>query len=253
MNEQDMLTQIYKIFHPSLPRLGPGDEASTIRALEMLPPFLKEPTRSIIDLGCGNGAQTLCLAQNLAGHIRAVDTHQPFLDELLRRAEIRGCRERIHAVCADMGRILPDQDGYDLVWSEGAMYNLGLETGLGHCRRLLREDAYLAFTDLCWLGSDRPQDCLDFFAMENLTVLDIPGNIKTIEQLGFRLIGHFALPADSWRREYYLPLSRRLKELRASHAEDEGLMKVVGMVEFEIDVFRRYEDCYGYVFFVLKS
>ena len=39
----------------------------------------------ILDIGCGNGAQTLCLAATLGGRITAVDNHQPYLDELERR------------------------------------------------------------------------------------------------------------------------------------------------------------------------
>lgn len=70
MNEQEMLIQIHKIFHPSLPRLGPGDDESTRRALEMIPADIKRPDRHILDLGCGNGAQTLCLARLLAGRLR---------------------------------------------------------------------------------------------------------------------------------------------------------------------------------------
>jgi len=102
-----MLTQIHRIFHPSLPRLGPGDDDSTARALAMLPAAVRQADRHVLDLGCGNGAQTLCLARLLAGRITAVDNHRPFLDALTSRAIAAGVAGRIEPLCADMARSLP--------------------------------------------------------------------------------------------------------------------------------------------------
>jgi cyclopropane fatty-acyl-phospholipid synthase-like methyltransferase len=41
----------------------------------------------VLDIGCGNRAQTLRLALELGCKVTAVDNHQPYLDELGRRAE----------------------------------------------------------------------------------------------------------------------------------------------------------------------
>ena len=63
-----------------LMRLGPGSEASTLRALSVVR-GLFEPGR-ILDVGCGAGAQTMVLAHQTAAEIVAVDSHAPFLDAL---------------------------------------------------------------------------------------------------------------------------------------------------------------------------
>ncbi len=252
MNEQEMLTQIYKIFHPSLSRLGPGDDESTRRALEMIPDKIRQTDRHILDLGCGNGAQTLCLARFLAGTITAVDNHRPFIDALTARALAAGYADRIRPRCADMAAITPQEGPFDLIWCEGAIYNMGFEKGLRHCRRLLAK-GFLALTDLNWLGSERPQECLDFFARENLPVLGIGENLAIIEAVGFKTLGHFVLPASSWWSDYYLPLGRRLAELRQTQAGDLQLQEMIGIVEAEIDVFRRYSQVYGYVFYVMQA
>jgi hypothetical protein len=65
----------YEIFDPSLPRLGPGSPASTRRAFNKLFPDGAPRPRRILDMGCGNGTQTLELARLTGGHILAVDNH----------------------------------------------------------------------------------------------------------------------------------------------------------------------------------
>ena len=252
MNEQELMTQIYKVFHPSLPRLGPGLDACTLQALRLVPPEWRQADRHLLDLGCGNGAQTICLAGQFPGRIRAVDTHQPFLDRLRERALAAGCKDRIETLCADMATICPEQGPFDLIWCEGAIYNMGFERGVRHCRHLLGE-GYLALTDLNWLGAERPLACQAFFEREGLPVLAIDDNLRIIRSCGFEVVGHFALPASAWWTEFYHPLSQRLEDLRQTAGADQGLMEMVGIIEEEIAVFRDHPGVYGYVFYVART
>ncbi|MGE4054802.1 MAG: cyclopropane-fatty-acyl-phospholipid synthase family protein, partial [Vicinamibacterales bacterium] len=85
----------FEIFNNDLPRQGPGDTASTLRALASVP--APGPGNRILDLGCGTGAQTLVLATHLAAKIIAIDNHAPFVAELNRRARTTGLEDRIDA------------------------------------------------------------------------------------------------------------------------------------------------------------
>ena len=161
----------HEIFDPSLPRLGPGDEASTLRALRTLYPAAPRQTRGnlpsklrVLDIGCGNGAQTLVLAEHLDGEILAVDNHQPYLDELDRRARAAGIAEKIRTRRMDMRDLANDQGPYDLIWSEGALFVMGFREGLKVCHRLLGPGGSLAVSELCWLTPDPPAECREFFA-----------------------------------------------------------------------------------------
>ena len=49
---------------------------------------------------------------------------------------------------------LPFQDEeLDLIWSEGAIYNIGFERGMNEWNRFLKKGGFIAVTDLCGGGS----------------------------------------------------------------------------------------------------
>lgn len=155
MDQQEQLQFFYEIFDASLPRLGPGDDGSTSKALDMLLSARLQRSGApeltqlrILDIGCGNGAQTIQLANQTNGTILAVDNHRPFLDELERRAEAEGVSKKITVCLKDM-RALGMQDGpFDLIWSEGALYIMGFGKGLATCHNLLRPGGLLAASEI---------------------------------------------------------------------------------------------------------
>jgi ubiquinone/menaquinone biosynthesis C-methylase UbiE len=106
--------------HSNLPREGPGDDASTRTAFFMLTDLPKAPR--ILDVGCGPGMQTLELARITDGPITALDTHQPFLDELTKRATKAGVADRITTMRESMFAMSFSAGSFDIIWSEGAIY-----------------------------------------------------------------------------------------------------------------------------------
>ncbi len=73
--------QILVDLHTPNPRLGPGSDEHTRRALE-LSGLLGRTDLEVADLGCGTGASALVLAESLDAHITAVDLFPAFLREL---------------------------------------------------------------------------------------------------------------------------------------------------------------------------
>lgn len=255
MNHDKMMQIIHDVFHPSLPRLAPGDEHSTRRALEMLygPDLggVGEGFRAL-DIGCGNGAQTLRLATELEGKVTAVDNHQPYLEELDRRAKAQGLADRIEIRCADMiGLDLPDET-FNLVWSEGSAFIMGIPEALRAWRSFLEPGGALGFSELTWLKDGVPDECRDFFAQEYPQMKDVSSNLTIIEECGYELIGQFTLPESAWWDSFYGPLAQRLDGYKAPWDDDET-KDFVNMVRGEIDICRRFSQWYGYVFFLLRT
>ena len=245
----------FEMFHPSLPRHGPGSDRETERALSLLKPLISPVDRrplQVIDIGCGVGPQTLVLARRLPCAITAVDNHQPFLDEMMRRADQAGLAKKIKPVCKDMALLQAADGPFDLLWSEGALFAMGVIKGMSVCRDLLRPGGCLAVTDLCWWSADPPAPCREFFAA---CYPEMPGEdaiLAAIREAGLAEISHFRLPDSAWTDNYFGPMEKRLKELEKRYGSDSEKMKAIAEVRAESDIFRDYSAHYGYVFFLAR-
>jgi len=259
MNDNEQLEFFFEVFDASLPRLGPGDDYSTKQALDILLSARSKLTNEhaparlkILDIGCGNGAQTIQLAKHVDGTILAVDYHQPFLDELQRRAENEGASSKIQPYLRDMCDLGLAENSYDLIWSEGSLYIMGFRKGLQVCHSLLAPGGLLAVSELAWLRSDPPAECRQYWAGEYPFMADIDSNVATIHDCGYDLLGHFALPSSAWEESYYHQLEKRLKALRSNYAKDLERIEILDSVQMEIDLYRKYSNYYGYVFFLMQ-
>ena len=259
MTHDEQMAFLYETFDASLPRLGPGDDGSTRRALNLLlsarqhiPDDPNAAQLRILDIGCGNGAQTIALAKYTRGKILAVDNHQPYLDELRRRAETEGFSDRVEVALKDMCELGLPEGSFDLIWSEGALYSMGFREGLAMCHPLLVPGGMLAASELSWLQPDPPAKCRQFFANEYPAMVDIDVNLAIAEGCGYEVVGHFTLPEAAWRDSFYHPLEDRLRSLRERYASAPGRLEMIDSVQAEIDLYDKYSRYYGYVFYLLR-
>lgn len=242
-------SEVFEGLHRGLPQQGPGSDASTLRALSLVPELPSAP--AIVDLGCGPGRQTLALARATGARVTAVDLAPGFLAELARRARTAGLGDRIATRCQSIDALdLPDAS-FDLAWSEGALYTVGFEKALRALRPLLRPGSSLAATELTWLVDDPPEAARAFWREAYPPMTSRRANRSAIESSGYEMLADFALPESDWWDGYYLPLEARIEKLRA-RATGEDARAALDSARREIDLFRACPGAYGYVFYVAR-
>lgn len=249
MREQRLIALLVEL-HRGLPRLGPGDAASTLRALALCKQLPAAP--QILDLGCGSGAQTLTLAAAGDGAITAVDLVGDFLAVLEQRAQQQRLQKRIRCVQADMNALPFADTSFDLIWSEGAIYIVGFDQGLKNWRPLLQPGGYLVVSELSWFRSDPPAELTAFWGEHYPAIRTVTENITAARASGWQLAGNFHLPHSAWTRDYYEPLQQRIAPFRRRYADDRDAQAVADLSEYEMALMQRYPDFYGYEFYCLR-
>lgn len=230
-----------------LEKLGPGDDAETLHVLRLLP---RRTFRTVVDVGCGNGRQTIALARELGGVVDAVDNRRAFLDELVRRAgEAKvGALVRTHEI--DMAEIPTVFRDVDLLWCEGAAYNIGFGRALATWAPALAPDGFLVASELSWTRPEAPRDVREYFRACYPGMKSVRENLAVAEGAGYRVLFTHTLPRAAWVTGYYAELAPRATAL----LEDEGASVRAFAAETleEIAIFERSDDSYGYVFYALQ-
>ncbi len=239
--------------HSGNDREAPGCDKFTAKALSYIKTKLKPGAINILDIGCGPGAQTLQLASELPdAFITAIDTHQPFINRLSITAEKRGFAGRISAVNMSMNAMNFANENFDLIWSEGAIYNLGFDAGLKECRRLLKPGGFAAISEAAWLKSNVPEECREFWSECYPAMRTVNENIEAIQKAGFELIANFTLPGYAWLDNYYAPLKLRAAEMLKNNAGIAEAKAAFDAEMYEIAIYEKYGKYYGYEFFVIR-
>jgi SAM-dependent methyltransferase len=240
---------MYELFE-ALPRCGPGDNESTRRAFNTIPKLTKQPF--ILDIGCGPGVETIELAKLSKGKIIALDNHQAFLDKLMKTARDKGLVENIIPKNISMLDMDFDENTFDIIWSEGALYFMGFQNGLRRCHQLLKSDGYLAVTEIVFLVPNPPTPVIQYFEKEYQDIKVVKDKIKLIQNEGFNLISNFTLPESSWLDSYYLPMEEELSRLNKKYQGNEIALGIFEEMKNEIDLYKKFSDFYGYEFFIMQ-
>jgi SAM-dependent methyltransferase len=228
-------------------KLGPGSDADTLHVLRLLP---GRKFRVVVDAGCGAGRQTLALARELGTPVHAVDSHEPFLNDLVRRAGEAGVGHLVQAHCMDMKDIPQVFSGIDLLWSEGAAYNIGFANALATWATALRPGGFAVVSELSWLKEQAPEAARDFFRSGYPDMRPVQGSMAAAEGAGFQVLATHTLPRQAWVDDYYDVLGPRANALLDHPAS--AVRDFAAETVREIEVFRASEDSYGYVFFILQ-
>jgi cyclopropane fatty-acyl-phospholipid synthase-like methyltransferase len=228
-------------------KLSPGSNADTLHVLRLLP---KRQLSLVVDAGCGTGRQTLALAKELGVLVHAIDSYQPFLNELVQRAGAAQVEHLVEAHCMDMQAIPQTFRDIDLLWSEGAAYSIGFPNALTTWAPALAPGGLVVVSELSWLKEQAPEEVKEFFRSGYPDMRSVQDNIEVARNAGYKVITTHVLPKQAWVDGYYDTLGPRAKAL-LDH-QDAAVRDFAAETVTEINVFDRSEDSYGYVFYALQ-
>lgn len=233
-------------FHRDGERQGPGGAAETERALD-LAGLRGQAGLTIADIGCGTGASTRVLAAALDAQITAVDLFPQFLERL------KDSDPRITTLSASMDALPFEEASLDVIWSEGAIYNLGFEIGVRDWRRFLKPGGVLAVSELTWFTQDRPQALTQHWHAQYPEVDTAAAKFKILEKHGYALMGYFPLPPHCWLGNYYGPMQARMESFLQRHANSEAALAIVEAERAEIALYERDSAYFGYGFYIARK
>jgi len=250
MNEQTI--KLMADLHVGNHRQGPGSEAAFLRALELSGIDTEAPLE-IADIGCGTGVSSVLLATHTKAHITAVDFLPAFLEKLEENAKQAGVADRITTLTADMGDLPFERKQFDVIWSEGAMYNIGFQIGVEQWKKYLKPNGTLVATEITWLTSDMPEEIRIHWEKEYPEIASASVKIKQLEDAGYSLLGYFPLSSDCWLEKYYEPLQHGFADFLARNGNSEDAQAVVKAEEHEIALYKKYKEYYSYGCYIAQK
>jgi ubiquinone/menaquinone biosynthesis C-methylase UbiE len=238
--------------HKGAKRQGPGGDKETEKAigLAMLDPSV--PLR-IADIGCGTGSSAILLAGLLNARITAVDFLQDFLEALERRSENIGLSEKIRTLKCSMDNLPFGDEEYDVIWSEGAIYNIGFEKGVKDWKRFLKTGGTLVVSEITWLTAGRPSEIQEYWKNEYPEIDTASSKIDILEKNGYSPVAYFVLPEHCWLDNYYRPMQDGFEAFLKRNDNSERAQAIVNAEKKEIALYEKYKDHYSYGVYIARK
>ncbi len=223
--------------HRDLPREGPGDAQSVLWALDLAG---TPPRARIADLGCGPGADAAVLMQMRPdASLLGVDAVPHFVEAAQRRvpeAEFR---------VGDMAQI---EGPFDLIWSAGAIYFLGVTEGLLAWKPALAPGGRVAFSEPVLLSETPAAEATEFW-MQYPQITDLAGIEARIAAAGYRILGQKLIVGGPWKA-FFEPMEARLDMLKEGEV-DAHLAQAIAENRREIALWKAAPDEIAYALFVV--
>ncbi len=238
-------------FFKNMERQGPGSPEATLKALSFIDNL--SDNSCIADLGCGTGGQTMTLAKHVQGKITGLDLFPDFINILNRNAMQSGLQDRVKGIVGSMDNLPFEHEELDLIWSEGAIYNIGFERGLNEWRKYLKTGGYIAISESSWFTDERPAEINNFWMDAYPEIDTIPNQVAKIHKAGYLPVATFILPENCWTEHYFAPKIKAQEIFLNEHVGNKAAEEFMKLQPHEEDLYRKYKEFYGYVFFIAKK
>ena len=231
-------------------RQGPGSPEATLKALSFINNLTVQSL--IADLGCGTGGQTMVLAQHTPGSITGLDFFPEFIECFNRNAEKLNLQDRVKGVVGSMDALSFEKESLDLIWSEGAIYNIGFERGLNEWRKYLKPGGYIAVSESSWFTDERPAEINDYWMDAYPEIDTIPNQVAKVHGAGYLPVVTFVLPENCWTEHYFIPKRAAQEVFLSKYAGNKIAEEFSALQADEEELYGKYKRFYGYTFFIAK-
>ena len=144
------------------------------------------------------------------------------------------------------------ENEFDLIWSEGAIYNIGFNNGIKNWKKYLKPNGYLAITEQSWFTKDRPKEIEDYWINAYSGIDTIENNISKLKENGYKIIDYFSLPNECWNN-YYEPMERKFESFLNKWENKKEVVDFVNENIEEIKMHKKYNQYCGYEFYIAQN
>ena len=244
------LSMIYEYFS-NTERQGPGSPQITLKALSFIAGLTKKS--KVADVGCGTGGQTMVLAQKIPCEIIGIDLWPDFINQFNQNAQNKNLHERVKGIVGNMENLPFQEEEFDLIWSEGAIYNIGFERGLNEWRKFLKQGGYIAVTENTWFTEERPAEIQKFWDAAYPEIDTIPNKVAQMQKTGYLPIATFVVPETCWTDYYYAQVPQMEESFLKKYNGNESAEELIRSERYEVELYNKYKAYYGYVFYIGKK
>lgn len=242
--------RLIREYFSSLERQGPGSPQVTLQALG----FVDNLTENshIADIGCGTGGQTMILAQKAPGKITAIDLSPEYIEKLNKNSQHLNLQDKVKGIVGSMDNLPFHEEEFDLIWSEGAIYNIGFERGLNEWRKYLKKGGYLAVTENTWFTVGRPAEVQEFWQKAYPEIDTISNKIVQMQKAGYIPISTFILPENCWTEYYFPTLVTAQENFLKKYAGNQAAEDFIKHEQYVKELYYKYKAYFGYAFYIGK-
>ncbi len=238
-------------YFSTLKRQGPGGNEVTIKALGFIDNLTNES--KIVDIGCGTGGQTMVIANHTSGNITGFDLSSVFIDLFNSNCQNQNLEDRVNGVVCSMENLPFQNEELDLIWSEGAIYNIGFERGLNDWHRFLKPGGFIAVSEASWFTEERPTEIETFWNNAYPEIDTISRKVMQMQQAGYIPVATFVLPENCWTENFFAPQVSCEEKFLKKYEGNKSARELVENLRHETKLYYKYKEFYGYVFYIGKK
>lgn len=105
------------------------------------------PGRRVLDIGCGNGEESLLVAKYGARQVVGIDLSEVTIRNCRERARAEGVAERTDFRVMDIERLEFADDSFDVIMEYGVLHHVDLDQAMRELARVLKPDGAIICTE----------------------------------------------------------------------------------------------------------